>query len=308
MILTRSLLAAFAVSLMVFGGCPDAGGTGGVISEATATGPESVDVGGTAKLSVAVVGQGDLSGTTYRWYQTSGRVVTLDDSTIAEPSFVAPSLASESTIAFRVDLTLSGQLSSAEVSMRIAADPKHGLDDSGSVDEDDAPFPQVRLKTSKGDIVLELDREKAPVSVSNFLKYVDSRFYNRTVFHRVVPDFVIQGGGFTEDLTQKETRDPILNESTNGLKNIRGSLAMARLNAPNTATAQFYINLIDNTSLNRTETNPGYAVFGRVIVGLDVVDEIAEVETGSEGSLTDVPLEDIVITVAERTSGVTPED
>jgi peptidyl-prolyl cis-trans isomerase A (cyclophilin A) len=123
----------------------------------------------------------------------------------------------------------------------------------------------------------------------------------------VVPEFVIQGGGFTADLEQKDTRDPIVNESTNGLKNVRGSLAMARLNAPNSATAQFYINLVDNTSLDRTETSPGYAVFGRVIVGMDIVDEIAEVETGNEGQLSDVPLEDIVITSADRTSGVEPE-
>jgi cyclophilin family peptidyl-prolyl cis-trans isomerase len=306
MTLNRCVLAALVLTLMVFGGCPDTGSSG-VISEATATAPESVDVGATAKLSVTVAGAGDLSGAAYHWYQTSGRVVTLDDPTIPEPSFVAPSLASESTVGFRVDITLSGKLSSAEVSMRIAADPNHGLDNSGNVDDDNDPHPQVRLNTTKGAIVLELNRDKAPVSVSNFLKYVDAKFYNRTIFHRVVPDFVIQGGGFTADLTQKETRDPILNESTNGLKNLRGSLAMARLNAPNSATAQFYVNLKDNEALDRTDSSPGYAVFGRVIVGMSVVDAIAEVETGSEGSLTDVPVEDIIIATAERTSGVTPE-
>jgi peptidyl-prolyl cis-trans isomerase A (cyclophilin A) len=307
MTLDRPVLAVLAITLLIVGGCPVSSGDG-VISEATASAPEGAVFGATVKLSVALSGEGDLSGATYRWYQTSGRVVSLDDPTLPEPSFVVPSMASTGTIAFRVDVRLGEQTTSAAVSLQLAADPNHGLDAGGDADEDDDPFPQVRLRTSLGDIVLELDRDRAPISVNNFLRYVDAKFYNRTIFHRVVPDFVIQGGGFTEDLTQKETRDPIVNESTNGLKNVRGSLAMARLNAPNSATAQFYVNLVDNTSLDRTETNPGYAVFGRVIVGMDVVDEIGEVETGNEGSLTDVPLEDVVVISAERTSGVTPED
>lgn len=290
-------------------GCPDSTPKNGTITRAAAAAPETAEVGGTVNLAVAIIGDGDLSGATYHWYQTSGRAVALSDPTSAEPTFVAPSLPADATLAFRVDIILNGAISSAEIAVSVFADPTYGLDNSNSNSSgDDDPFPQVRLTTSKGDIVLELNRDKAPISVNNFLKYVDAKFYDGTIFHRVIPEFVVQGGGFTADLEQKETRDPILNESTNGLKNVRGSLAMARTDQPNSATAQFYVNLKNNTALDRTERSAGYAVFGRVIVGMSVVDDIAKVETHTERvGFDDVPVEDVILRKALRTSGVTPE-
>jgi len=161
-----------------------------------------------------------------------------------------------------------------------------------------APHPRVALETSKGKIVLELDSEKAPKTVENFLTYVESGFYDGTVFHRVIPDFMIQGGGFTADLKQKPTRAPIENEADNGVKNERGTVAMARTNDPNSATAQFFINLVDNHFLDHTGKNIrgwGYAVFGRVVEGMEVVDAIAKVSTTQRGMLQDVPAEAVVI-------------
>lgn len=299
------LLSLFALPA----GCPDSGSKNGSITRAAAAAPETAEVGGTVNLAVAIIGEGDLSAATYRWFQTTGRVVSLSDPASAEPTFVAPSLPTDTTLGFRVDVSLGGAITSSEITVMVFADPTYGLDNSNSNGSgDDDPFPQVRLTTSKGEIVLELNRDKAPVSVNNFLKYVDDKFYNNTIFHRVIPEFVVQGGGFTTELEQKDTRDPILNESTNGLKNVRGSLAMARTDQPNSATAQFFVNLINNTSLDRTDRNAGYAVFGRVIVGMSVIDDIAEVETHTERiGFDDVPVEDVILRKAERTSGVTPE-
>jgi cyclophilin family peptidyl-prolyl cis-trans isomerase len=158
----------------------------------------------------------------------------------------------------------------------------------------------VKLKTTKGDITIELDEEKAPVTTANFIQYVNDGFYSDTVFHRVINGFMIQCGGMIADMSQKETRDPIVNEADNGLKNDRGTLAMARTNDPNSATAQFFINHKDNDSLNyASAANPGYAVFGKVTDGMDVVDAIADVETGSGGMHDDVPTETIAIESAE---------
>lgn len=158
--------------------------------------------------------------------------------------------------------------------------------------------PQVQFETSKGIIVLELDAEKAPNTVANFLSYVESGFYNGTIFHRVIPNFMVQGGGFDVDMQQKQTNDPIQNEANNGLKNVKGSIAMARTSAPHSATAQFFINVVDNANLDFTSETPngwGYAVFGNVVQGMDVVMSIVEVATGNKGMHQNVPLEPIVI-------------
>jgi peptidyl-prolyl cis-trans isomerase A (cyclophilin A) len=160
--------------------------------------------------------------------------------------------------------------------------------------------PVVVLNTSLGKIKLELDAEKAPITVENFLAYVDAGFYDGTVFHRVIPGFMIQGGGMNADLGQKETRGPIQNEADNGLENDRGTVAMARTAAKDSATAQFFINLKDNDFLNHGARDFGYAVFGRVVEGMDVVDKIAAVPTGGKGMHQNVPLEPVLIISARR--------
>lgn len=158
----------------------------------------------------------------------------------------------------------------------------------------------VVLETSKGDITLELSQDDAPITVENFLRYVDEGFFDGTVFHRVIKNFMIQGGGFTEDMTQKPTHDPIKNEAKNGLKNERGTIAMARTNVVDSATSQFFINHGDNDFLNNSPRDFGYAVFGKVVDGMEVVDTIAGVKTGNHGSHADVPTEPIVIRSARR--------
>jgi cyclophilin family peptidyl-prolyl cis-trans isomerase len=163
--------------------------------------------------------------------------------------------------------------------------------------------PKVVLDTSKGKIILELDADKAPQTVLNFLTYVDAGFYDGTIFHRVIPGFMIQGGGFTSEMQQKATRTPIHNEADNGLQNERGTIAMARTSDPHSATAQFFINTVDNEFLNHKSKSPqswGYAVFGRVVEGIDVVDEISRIKTVSRGTYRDVPAETIVIVSAKR--------
>jgi len=160
----------------------------------------------------------------------------------------------------------------------------------------DSEAKKVKLETNMGDIVIELNEGAAPVTVKNFLQYVEDGFYDGTIFHRVIKNFMIQGGGFTADMRQKPTRGPIVNEAGNGLKNERGTIAMARTNNPNSATGQFFINHKDNDSLNYVENrNHGYAVFGKVVEGLDVVDEIAGVKTSRKGGYTDVPVEAVEI-------------
>lgn len=159
----------------------------------------------------------------------------------------------------------------------------------------------VTLETSHGNIVLELDQEKAPETVKNFLNYVNSGFFDGTIFHRVIPNFMIQGGGLTADMTQKSTEAPIKNEADNGLPNDRGTIAMARTGDPHSATAQFFINHKDNTFLNHTAPTPqgwGYCVFGKVTDGMDTVDSIAAVSTGNNSGHADVPLETVTITKA----------
>jgi len=167
--------------------------------------------------------------------------------------------------------------------------------------EEAAVNPKVLLKTSMGDIVLELFADKAPVTVENFLGYVDDKFYDGTIFHRIISSFVIQGGGFTPDMVRKPTKDPIQNESDNGLGNKRGTIAMARLAAPNSATSQFYINVKDNPNLDMTADKPGYCVFGQVIEGMDVIDAMRQVQTAPKPPLPrDVPVETIELISATR--------
>ena len=167
----------------------------------------------------------------------------------------------------------------------------------------DAKHPQVRLETTVGEIILELDAVNAPATTANFMQYVDEKHYDGVIFHRVIPDFMIQGGGFDLDFRQKPTRPEIENEAHNGLKNVRGSIAMARTSDPHSASAQFFINLKDNGFLDHTGQTPqgwGYAVFGRVLEGMAVVDAISTEATGSHGPHNDVPVRQIVILKAER--------
>jgi cyclophilin family peptidyl-prolyl cis-trans isomerase len=159
------------------------------------------------------------------------------------------------------------------------------------------PITRVLMQTSLGPITIELDGDKAPVTVANFLGYVDDRFYDGTVFHRVIPDFMIQGGGFEPGMQQKKTKAPIKNESGNGLSNVRGAIAMARTSDLDSATAQFFINTVDNSAhLDRAR----YCVFGQVTEGMDVVDKIRAVRTGRRGVHGDVPIDDVVINSVRR--------
>jgi cyclophilin family peptidyl-prolyl cis-trans isomerase len=158
----------------------------------------------------------------------------------------------------------------------------------------------VRFKTSRGDFTVELYASEAPQTVENFLRYVDEEHFDGTVFHRVIPGFVIQGGGLTPDLEPKATREPILNEADNGLKNERGTLSMARTSDPHSATSQFFVNLSDNDFLDRKPGQDGYAVFGRIIDGMPVIDEIAAVKTARRKGHDDVPVENVTVVAARR--------
>ena len=158
----------------------------------------------------------------------------------------------------------------------------------------------VRFETSHGTFTVELFPKEAPVSVENFLRYVDDGHFDGTVFHRIVPGFVIQGGGLTADFSSRKTRAPISNEAKNGLKNTRGTLSMARTSDINSATSQFFVNLADNAFLDHSARDFGYAVFGRVTEGMDVIDKIAGVRTGKRKGYQDAPLEDVVIVSARR--------
>jgi len=158
---------------------------------------------------------------------------------------------------------------------------------------------KVKLQTSMGDIVIELEQETTPVTVKNFLDYVQAGFYNGTIFHRVINGFMIQGGGFGADMQKKATKAPITNEAYAGPKNNRGTIAMARTSNPNSATCQFFINLVNNNNLDYSTNNPGYAAFGKVIEGIDVVDAIAKVKTTTKSGMRDVPAEVVEIKSAE---------
>jgi len=158
----------------------------------------------------------------------------------------------------------------------------------------------VVFSTNHGDFTIELYPDKAPITVQNFLSYVDSGHFDGTIFHRVIPGFVIQGGGFTKDMQQKPTQAPIKNEADNGLKNLRGTLSMARTSDINSATSQFFVNLKDNDFLDHGARDFGYAVFGKVVEGMDVIDKIAGVRTTNKGMHRDVPAEPVVVNSAKR--------
>jgi len=163
--------------------------------------------------------------------------------------------------------------------------------------------PVVVMETSMGTIEIELFKKEAPLSTANFLKYTDEKFYDGTIFHRIIPTFMIQGGGFTADMKKKQNHPPIKNEATNGLKNSRGTLSMARTSVVDSATSQFFINVVDNKSLDHTNTSSrgyGYAVFGKVIKGMEVVDKIKAVETGMCGHMRDCPKTPVVIKSVRR--------
>lgn len=196
-------------------------------------------------------------------------------------------------------LALSFSLLGSSQSAAQAADP--GADSKASPPGAPAGGKTlVILTTSLGEITVEVDAAKAPITAANFLSYVDSGAFDGTIFHRVIPGFMIQGGGFTPDMQQKPTKAPIPLETKGGLENARGSLAMARTNDPNSATAQFFINLTANDFLNAKPGTPGYAVFGKVVSGMDVVDKIAAVPTGTKGMHRDVPLQPVTIVSAKR--------
>lgn len=267
------------------------GGNTGVIARAGSD--QTVDQSSTVQLD----GRGSSgTGLTFRWKQLTGPTVLLANADTSVAAFNAPFF-SPATADNRLVFELlvrdaSGRSSTDTVTITIR-NPAFG------------GKSRVRLKTSMGDIVIELEDDKAPVTVTNFLQYVDDQFYDDTLFHRVIPDFVIQGGGFTTNGNEKTTRAAIVNEAaTSGLLNTRGTIAMARTSEANSATSQFFINLKDNTTLDPTDSNPGYAVFGTVVEGLSVVDEIAGVETTTKnfnGSpFDDVPVDNVVVNSIRR--------
>ncbi len=226
---------------------------------------------------------------TYAWRQITGTTVTLSATDVAKPTFTAPAYVADGENALVFELRIT-DADSRTVSDRVKV----------TVRDPTASDRRVKISTSMGDFVIELNPEKAPISTENFLKYVDEGFYDGTIFHRVIPNFVVQGGGYQAGLVQKETHAAITNEASNGLKNVRASVAMARTTDPNSATSQWYVNLKDNTALDYTSTNAGYAVFGTVIEGMEVIDRIATVETETRSGFQDVPVTDVILRSAKR--------
>lgn len=176
-----------------------------------------------------------------------------------------------------------------------ASEPVKEAVEEADTAQDEERFVYFQMTTSMGDIFLELDNERAPISTQNFQMYTEGGHYDGTIFHRVIPTFMIQGGAFEPGMKQRDMFDPIQNEWTNGLKNVRGSIAMARTSAPDSATAQFFINVVDNGMLDVPRGGAAYAVFGKVVKGMDVVDKIRGVPTGRAGHFGDVPREDVMI-------------
>ena len=199
----------------------------------------------------------------------------------------------------------------AQPTTAMAGDPSPTREPTTRPGSDTQPSPRVLIETSQGDIIVELDRQRAPLTVANFLRYVGENAYANTIFHRVISGFMIQGGGYSTDYSKQPVHEPVKNEADNGLKNDRGTIAMARTPEPDSATRQFFINVVDNDFLNHnspTMTGWGYAVFGRVIRGMDVVDRISKLPTGKGGPFPgDVPAEMVIIRhITEITgSGIT---
>jgi cyclophilin family peptidyl-prolyl cis-trans isomerase len=239
------------------------------------------------------------NGLRYRWRQISGTAVTLTNGDTVAATFTAPaySAGSDDELVFDLAVTDSVPRTVSDRVVITVRDPT--LSDRAVV-----------IATSMGEIKLELEVEKAPITVANFLQYVDDKFYDNTIFHRVIAGFVIQGGGYTAGMNEKATRDPIENEADNGLSNVRGTIAMARLTDPDTATSQFFINVKNNIKNGDGKSNldpggvstDGYTVFGHVTDGLDVVDRIAAVATGQQSGQQDVPTEDVTIESIRRAS------
>lgn len=230
------------------------------------------------------------SGLTYAWRQVGGRSVAISNASSSQASFVAPDFIDGGDNLLRFELVVTDRNNRA-VTDRVQV----------TVTNPNISDTQVRVETTMGSFVIELYPDKAPATVANFLQYVDDGFYDGTIFHRVIAGFVVQGGGFTPGLNLKTTRDPIVNESSNGLKNDRTTVAMARTSDPNSATSQWFVNLVNNDFLNRTDaSNPGYCVFGHIIEGMDVIDTIATVQTGTVSGYNDVPLTDVIVNSAKR--------
>ncbi len=222
----------------------------------------------------------------YAWEQVAGTDVQLEGANTAVATFTAPEYSEQegNTFEFRLTVTDAEQRTATDDTMvTVLAD-----------EEPDGP-PRVKITTTLGEIVVELNEEEAPITVANFLQYVDEGFFANTIFHRVIPGFMIQGGGFEAGLVERETHEPIILETTAALPNERGTIAMARTNDPNSATSQFFINLVDNDFLNPVPGTPGYAVFGVVIEGMAVVDAIADEPTHSISGHENVPVTDVVI-------------
>jgi cyclophilin family peptidyl-prolyl cis-trans isomerase len=237
------------------------------------------------------------TGLQYQWRKVSGGPVTFSTPTEVSTTFTAPPFEPNDTNLLSIELLVT-DANGNEVTDRTQV----------KVGDPSLSDRNVKIATSKGDITLELDRAKAPVTVGNFMWYIDDGFYDGTIFHRVIPDFVIQGGGFLPGLTEKTPRAPIINEASNGLSNVRGTIAMARTSDPNSATSQFFINVKDNIKggdgkgdLDPGGVSPdGYAVFGHVTAGLDVVDVIAAVSTHTANGYQDVPVDDVTVTKVSR--------
>lgn len=263
--------------------------TPGATGPTANAGPDARAPGGT---TYTLDGSGSRgNGLIYSWRQVLGRAVTLSDTTVVSPSFTVPEFIDGGDNLLRFELAVTDR-NNRTVTDRVDI----------TIGNPDLSDRLVRIETTYGTFTVELNPELAPITTANFLQYVDDGFYDNTIFHRVIAGFVVQGGGFNVGLTAKETRGPIVNESSNGLRNDRGTIAMARTDDPDSATSQWFINLVDNDFLNRSDTNAGYCVFGRVIDGMSVVDQIATVETGSISGFEDVPLTDVILRTARRVS------
>lgn len=245
--------------------------------------------------STVTLNGGQSTGTlpSFRWRQVRGTSVSLTSPTNATTNFTAPAFSSSGSNVLEFELEVR------DVRNRVARDRVKVTVKNPADPGDDQGNPRVVVETSLGNFTIEVNQEKAPNTARNFLQYVDDEFYDGLIFHRVIAGFVIQTGGFQPGLVRKEPRDAIALEST-GLKNDRGTVAMARTNDPNSATSQFYVNLVDNNSLNPTGPGTGYAVFGKVIEGMDVVDRIATVQTETRQGFNDVPVTDVIVRSIRR--------